>query len=75
MGYRIVYGIQEISELYFIESIALCDYWDECKNKVLELFSKWFWFWEYIAFMRNCGIYGVKYIGYYICYKCSVLSI
>ncbi len=34
---------KEISELYFNEYRALSDYRDECKNKALELFSKWFW--------------------------------
>jgi hypothetical protein len=34
---------KEISELYFNELKALCNYRDECKNKALDLFSKWFW--------------------------------
>ncbi len=34
---------KEISDLYFNESRALGDYRDDCKNKALELFSKWFW--------------------------------
>lgn len=34
---------KEISELYFNESRVLDDYRDDCKNKALELFSKWFW--------------------------------
>ena len=34
---------KEISELYFNESRVLGDYRDDCKNKALELFSKWFW--------------------------------
>lgn len=34
---------KEISELYFNESRALSDYRNDCKNKALELFSKWFW--------------------------------
>ncbi len=34
---------KEISDLYFNESRVLGDYRDNCKNKALELFSKWFW--------------------------------
>lgn len=34
---------KEISECYFNESRVLCEYRDDCKNKALELFSKWFW--------------------------------
>ena len=34
---------KEISELYYEESQAIDKYRDECKNKGLELFSKWFW--------------------------------
>ncbi len=34
---------KEIIELYFNEERTLQDYRDDCKNKALELFSKWFW--------------------------------
>ncbi len=34
---------KEISELYFNELRVLGEYRDDCKNKALELFSKWFW--------------------------------
>ena len=34
---------KEIDELYYKESKAIEEYRNDCKDKALELFSKWFW--------------------------------